>query len=574
MLHLNYQEWKSEKFIDSIMPKHSTTTSYPPDYLRVKIDCEFPDYLSESNYDLWAQALLEHDDWSTGQELKYQNSLSFNDDLFLQSLLQTLRLLCELGRLPVFELPQIVSLSKNDQISKKFLLEIELFLVHFLPKSAYQIPIKASLELCRWMAQHSPTPENKHKVFHTITEKVIKPLHRLVPAGKSTIPVLRVAHDLGIPFTHLGLGVYQLGWGSKARRLDRSTCELDSAIGSKLTQNKVVTANLLRAAGLPSPVHEVVTTEMNAIAIAKKIGFPVVIKPTDRDRGEGVTVDIYNEEALKVAFAHAQKLSKSKQVIVERQVLGVCHRLFIVNGKLLYAVKRHPISVIGDGKRTVRQLVDDQVFQESQRPPWRRSEMKPLDSLALKTLEMLEIKPDSIPGKGVMVPLRQIESTQWGGVDEEVTTTIHEENLRIALEATALFNLHVAGIDIITSDITKPWHANGAIINEVNFAPLFGGAEISRSHIPEFFTQFIEGNGKIPIAVFNTKKAALAFQKEQIIQGKRCYLITSSQIMNEHMQEIVMPLSGLNQKIRALILRPDVDAISIVQSNKHSLTQK
>jgi cyanophycin synthetase len=486
---------------------------------------------------------------------------------FYSLFFKPLGFLCELGRLPVFDVPRIVSLSRDDQNPKKVVLEIELFFVHFLPQAAYQIPIKASLELCRWMAQHSPTLENKNKVFNTITEKVIIPLHRIVPAGKSTIPVLRVAHDLGIPFTHLGMGVYQLGWGSKARRLDRSTCELDSAIGSKLAQNKVSTANILRVAGLPSPVHGVVTTETDALAIATKIGFPVVIKPTDMDRGEGVTVDVSDEAALKTAFAHAQGLSKSKQVIMERQVSGVCHRLFIVNGELLYAVKRHPMSVIGDGKRTIKQLVDDEVSKESLKPPWNRSEIKPIDERALQALQKHGLSPESVPDNGMMAPLRRIESTEWGGVDEEVTKGIHPENLRVAIEASRLFGLHVAGIDIISSDITKPWHENGAIINEVNFAPLFGGAEISRSHIPKFFAGFIERDGKIPIEVLDTEEAALAFQKEQAAQGRRCYMTTSNRTIDELGQEILMPFKELKLRIQALILRGDVDAISVIKTS-------
>jgi cyanophycin synthetase len=418
------------------------------------------------------------------------------------------------------------------------------------------------------MAQNHPTEENKNKVFNTITEKVIKPLHRLVPAGKSTIPVLRVAHSLGIPFVHLGLGVYQLGWGSKARRLDRSTCELDSAIGSKLAQNKVFTANILRAAGLPAPVHGVVTTENDALSLAKMIRFPVVIKPTDRDRGEGVTVDISDEAKLKSAFAHAQNLSKSKQVIVERQVSGVCHRLFIANDKLLYAVKRNPMMIIGDGNRTIQELVDSEVTEQDNKPPWSRSEIKPIDDLALEAFESLGFSARSVPDKGVMVPLRRIESTEWGGVDEEVTAVVHPENLYISLQAAKLFGLHVAGIDIISPDITTPWYVNGAIINEVNFSPLFGGAEISRSHIPAFFAEFIDGDGKIPIEVFDTGETALVFHKEQAAKGNRCYMTTANRTIDELGKEIVMPFKDLKHRIRALIMRSDVDSIAIIESEQ------
>ena len=42
----------------------------------------------------------------------------------------------------------------------------------------------------------------------------------------------------------------------------------------------------------------------------------------------------------------------------------------------------------------------------------------------------------SIPDPGTWVALRRIESTDWGGVDEEVTALIHPDNLKAALMAT------------------------------------------------------------------------------------------------------------------------------------------
>jgi cyanophycin synthetase len=550
---------------------HNFDHSNFEDRLRFKVNLVVPEFTAQSNYDNWALILSEQNTWEDDSKVSDLKSIGGQDRHFINAFLQLSRLLLELGRLPIFDIPRVVSLSQDKQNPKKYLLEIEFFLVPFVAQTAYQISIKASLGLCRWMAQNAPTLESKNKVFSTVTEKVIKPLYRLIPAGKSTIPVLRVAHALGIPFTHLGLGIYQLGWGSKARRLDRSTCELDSAIGSRLAQNKVLTANILRIAGLPSPVHSIVTTEDEALAEAYKIGFPVVIKPTDRDRGEGVTVDVSGESVLRVAFKHALKLSKSKQVIVERQVSGVCHRIFIANNGLLYAVKRHPMSVIGDGKKTIQQLVDDAVIEQGNKPPWSRSEIKPIDSLALDILAALGLSVESIPSKDEMIPLRRIESTEWGGIDEEVTAVVHPENLKIALQAAKLFGLHIAGIDIISPDITKPWYANGAIVNEVNFAPLFGGAEISRSHIPAFFARFLPKDGKIPIEVFDAKELALDFQKEQIRQGKHCFITSSEKTLDNLGNEIVMTFKNIKERVRALILRSDVDVIAIVQANKKAL---
>jgi cyanophycin synthetase len=539
---------------------------YLNEKLHVELSINIPQISDE--YEKWAVVFIERENWLDHPKSKNLNAGLITNCTYIESILHSYRLLCELVRLPIFDIPKVIYFSKCELDAKKYTLKIELSLINFVPQSVYIILIKSSLKICKWMTQHRATQENKSKVFDFIMKKVIKPLHRVIPAGKSTIPVLRVAHDLRIPFTHLGLGVYQLGWGSMARRLDRSTCELDSAIGSRLVQNKVSTVNILRAAGLPTPFHKVFTSETDALAYAKKIGFPLVIKPCDRDRGEGVTVDISDEAYLKLAFSQAQKLSKSKQVIVERQVSGTCHRLFIANGKLLYAVKRHPMSVIGDGKKTVRQLIEDEVSNESLKPPWSRSEIKPIDDLTLQTLKKIGFTAESVPSKGMMIPLRRIESTEWGGVDEDVTKVIHPENLRVALQAAKLFGLYVAGIDIISPDISKPWHTNGSIINEVNFAPLFGGAEISRAYIPQFFAEFIKDDGKIPIEIFNTEEDALTFQREQVALGKRCFVTSKDQTIDEYGNEIIMPLKGLKQRIQALILRLDIDAIAFFESEK------
>jgi len=135
------------------------------------------------------------------------------------------------------------------------------------------------------------------------------------------------------------------------------------------------------------------------------------------------------------------------------------------------------------------------------------------------------------------------------------------------LDAVNLFKLNIGGIDVISPDISRPWHENGAIINEVNFAPLFGGAEISRSYIPKFFAEFIDGNGKIPVEAFESEDAAAARQQAFGQQGVRCYLLTATKTLDPGGHEIVLPMSGMRLRLRALACRSDVDAIVFCQSS-------
>lgn len=538
----------------------------------VSVTCELgvPVRYDVTSYAGWASFLVEQASWGeSDQSIDWLSVLvdDVNDRLFITGFLCLLGKVFELARMPVFDSIMVVSGQLIDRNERKYRLQIQIPAVHHIQHKAYWHAVNLSIDLSGWIANNAPTSVNRDKAWKVMVNEVISPLQAMIPGSKSTMPVLRVAHRLGIPFFHLGLGAYQLGWGSKARRMSGSIVGSDSQIGSRLTQNKVITANILRAAGLPAPHHMAANTEQGALVAAAEIGFPVVVKPIDTDRGVGVTVDVVDTKTLIKAFTAAQEHTESKQVIVERQVPGVCHRLFVAHGELLYAVKRMPMGVFGDGQRTVAQLVQDHRLAESARPPWSRSEIQPIDELAIEALHQIALTPDSIPSDRQFVPLRRIESTQWGGIDEDVTKIVQPDNILAALQATEMFGLQVAGVDIISLDISQPWHVNEAIINEVNFAPLFGGAEISRSYIPAFFAQFIDSDGKIPIGVFQTKQQALEFQRQQSIQGKRCYLTWIDKTVDSTGVDIVMPFTQLAKRVRALVLRTDVDAIAVVRDS-------
>ena len=485
------------------------------------------------------------------------------------------RQLLQASRIPVFDPPQIISLNGPDAGTGRWQAQVALARVQQLPVSAYSEALTAALRLCELAASQALTDASLEG-FYAEASRVIGRLTRLMPPGKSTLPLLQAVYDKGIPFTHLGAGVFQLGWGSKSHRIDRSATELDSAIGARLAQNKALTARLLQGAGLPAPQHQVVTDAATALAAAQRLGWPVVVKPQDLDRGEGVTVDVANQAALQAAFATAQALSPSRQVIVERQVAGCCHRLFIARGRLLYAVKRLPMSIVADGRRPIAELVQAELEAQRRLPPWQRSKIQPLDALALSALTAAGYSANSVPPAGKRVALRRIESTEWGGVDEEVSAIVHPENLRIALEATRLFGLDIAGIDLITPDIARPWFENGAIINEVNHAPELGGGGISRRQIPALLDLLIQDRGRIPVEVFVGSEAAwtAASQRWQALlaDGLHAYLTGPELTLEPSGARRHMPLTGCFPRARALALSSSVDAIVMAVPMREFLT--
>ena len=398
-----------------------------------------------------------------------------------------------------------------------------------------------------------------------------------VPGGDAIIPILRSSFKLNIPFIHIDKGIYQTGWGARSHIFERSTSELDSAIGAKLCQNKAVTANILQQAGLPTPHHHLVSSIEQAQDAANLIGYPVVVKPVDRDRGEGVTIGVKNFELLKQAFDFA--VTFSKNILVERQVAGITHRILVADNSHVYTVKRLPQSVMGDGQHTIKELCLLETAEQSQKAKHLRKKPKLPDKLAEDTLKEQGLDYNSIPQPGVLVFLRPFESTEWGGTPQPVTELIHPDNIKIALQASQLLNLNVAGVDLISQDISMPWYANGAVINEVNFAPFLGERyDYQRKGVKELAQSLFKHGGRIPIEIFIGNGEALmkaqARQRDLVTQHQQCFLTTHEQCFSPKGElRLAMTYSdGLYNRCRMMLMHKEVECLLIVIQTDEFIT--
>jgi cyanophycin synthetase len=438
--------------------------------------------------------------------------------------------------------------------------------------------IREAFKLAEWACQADiESPAQREEGFKRIETHALKDLSTHAPFGKSTFEVLRVAHHMGIPYRALPAGVFQLGWGRHARLIHRSTTDQDSAIGLHLTRDKFLTAQVLRQASLPAPEHHKARTQGEAEQWATHIGYPVVVKPADLERGEGVTVDV-TPSTLATAFETAHRLSPSKTVLIERQVQGVCHRLFIAQGQLLYAVKRLPMGVYGDGRSSINALVQAEYDAQMKRPPWMRSGVSSLHPLPLETLQRQGWSPSDVVPAGLFVALRRIESTAWGGVDEDVTQTAHPDNVQAAIRATKLFGLDVAGVDLICEDITQAWYTHGGVINEVNYAPLLGGGEISRQHLPLYLSRLLKHQGRIPIETLVGEQATwaqgLARWQHWVEAGFPVYLTDGQQTLNPQGHVHPMARQPLREQVQALLMDRAVGALVVVVGIEHTREHK
>ena len=287
--------------------------------------------------------------------------------------------------------------------------------------------------------------------------------------GPSTAAIVAAATDRRIPHIRLNDGnLVQLGHGAKQRRIWTAETDRTSAIAEGIARDKDLTKSLLKAVGVPVPEGVVVKSPEEAWEAAKDLGLPVVVKPSDGNHGRGVTLDLKEEADVHAAFALADR--EGSEVLVERCIPGNEHRLLVVGGKLVAAARGESAWVIGDGKHSVKQLIDQQINTDPRRG---LTEDFPLnrvipeeDAVVLLELQRQNLRVESVPAHGQRVLIQRN-----GNVAIDCTPEVHPEVAYAVGLAARTVGLDIAGIDLVAEDIGRPLQEQGGAIVEVNAGP-------------------------------------------------------------------------------------------------------
>jgi cyanophycin synthetase len=293
--------------------------------------------------------------------------------------------------------------------------------------------------------------------------------------GPSTQALIDEAVSRDIPYIRLDRhSLVQLGQGVHQQRIRATMTSRTSAIGVDIASDKSLTNRLLDSAGLPVPRSEVVDTEDGAVAAAKKLGFPCVVKPLDGNHGRGVHLDLRSEADVRAAFPGAQRESRAGDVVVETYVHGNDYRVLVIGGRLAAVAERVPASVVGDGEHTVRELVDT-ANADPRRGIGHEKVLTriQLNDAAEALVRAQGLELDAVPESGVRVKLALTGNMSTGGTSIDRTLEAHPDNVEIAETAARVVGLDIAGIDFICPDIETPVRETGGAIVEVNAAPGF-----------------------------------------------------------------------------------------------------
>lgn len=342
--------------------------------------------------------------------------------------------------------------------------------IEYLDEQSGRYAARAAVRLCQSIVNTGTYPQSELEQ----DLKDLRDLCRDAALGPSTETIIKEAEARDIPWMQLSArAMIQLGYGVHHKRIQATLSDCSGILGVELACDKEGTKQILRDAGVPVP-HGTVINYLDELegAIEEVGGYPIVIKPLDGNHGRGITIDIKDWNEAEKAYDVAREISRG--VIVERYYCGRDHRVLVINGKVVAVAERVPAHVVGNGKFTVQELID-----ETNRDPNRGEGHDnvltkiTVDRNSLTLLQRQGYTLDTILPSGAICYLRATANLSTGGIAVDRTDDIHPENVWLCQRVAKIIGLDIAGIDVVTPDITKPLRDVGGVIVEVNAAPGF-----------------------------------------------------------------------------------------------------
>lgn len=342
----------------------------------------------------------------------------------------------------------------------------------YVEEQAGRYAARAAVRLCNSIVKTGTYP--LAELEQDLTD--LRELSSNTALGPSTETIVKEAEARKIPWMWLSArAMVQLGYGIYQKRIQATLTQNSGILGVELACDKEGTKTILGDAGIPVPQGTVIQyLDELQTAIEDVGGYPIVIKPLDGNHGRGITIAVDNWAEAETAYDLASEASKTRSVIVERYYSGTDHRVLVVNGKVVAVAERIPAHVIGDGKSTVQELITI-----TNRDPNRGTGHDNIltkiviDPTSLAVMEKQGYRMDTVLPVGEIAYLRATANLSTGGIAVDRTDEIHPENVWLAERVAKIIGLDIAGIDVVTNDISKPLREVGGVIVEVNAAPGF-----------------------------------------------------------------------------------------------------
>ncbi|MBF0379588.1 MAG: N-acetylglutaminylglutamine synthetase [Magnetococcales bacterium] len=243
-------------------------------------------------------------------------------------------------------------------------------------------------------------------------------------------------------------GYFNLAFGGRSVTCRESLSELTSAISMSRCQDKSVTLKILKEASLSVP------EQINAADNKKVMQFlnrhkRVVVKPDNGEQGEHVMVDLSSTSEVMDAIKRVPV--PPQNVLVEQLVAGYDLRIIVIDYEVVAAAIRMPPSVTGDGRHTIRQLIEK---QSRRRAAATEGESQiPIDDETLRCIRLSGHQIESVLPSDVTVQVRKTANLHTGGIIQDITPKLHPTLSKAAVTGALALNIPVVGFDFMVPDI-------------------------------------------------------------------------------------------------------------------------
>ena len=257
-------------------------------------------------------------------------------------------------------------------------------------------------------------------------------------------------------------GFFRLAHGGRSVACRESLSELTSAVAMSRCDDKAVTRRVLTAAGLRMPEQAQATGGAEDAAFLARHGR-VVVKPARGEQGQGVAVDLRTTDEVASAVRKARAMHPV--VLIEELVEGQDLRIVVIGHSVAAAAVRRPAQVVGDGRSSIRKLIEK---QSRRRSAATGGESRiPLDGETERCVRAAGLSLDDVLDDGLALQVRKSANLHTGGTIHDVTERLHPVLAEAAERASRVLEIPVVGLDFI---VDAPERATYAII-EANERP-------------------------------------------------------------------------------------------------------
>jgi len=240
--------------------------------------------------------------------------------------------------------------------------------------------------------------------------------------------------------------IFVLRHKGKSIRCYNALTDRIGAVTFQMTQNKHLANGFLKSLGFPVPAQQLFTDPVTAGRFLKRYRR-IVVKPSAQWGGRGVSVAVKTVAELARAVRFARQFEE--EIILEQYVEGVDYRLIFVDFKFVAAIRRRSAQVEGNGRDSIRKLVQAKNRRERRVDP---SHIIPLDAETARNLKGLGLSWEQVPAAGRVVRVRLTSNYHTGGDVDVVTRTVNRTLVALARRAVKALNVPVIGIDFLVDE--------------------------------------------------------------------------------------------------------------------------